>query len=828
MKNTVKFGENLESSFEGKLNELRSLMPFLFDGEGNLLENELKNFIKQYKGTENNAQKFTFEWAGKQKAKENAFANFTSGALQFNEARSKNPAETGNMIIEGDNLSVLHLLNKSYKNKVKCIYIDPPYNTGNDFVYNDKFELDIKSYLIESGQIDGETGEQIADYITKDDGKKHSKWLSFMYPRLLLARDLLTEDGVIFISIDDNEVANLKLMMNEIFGEENFVADIIWNSTKSVTNTALISVSHTHNIVYFKDKTYFTENRTEFRLPDDGDGFSNPDNDPRGDWKADPFQVGGWRPNQQYEIINPKTGISYRPNTGSSWKNDYITFQKLLEENRIVFGVNGDSAPQRKRFLTEALERGKVAKTLWDDVETTTNATQKLKDLMDSNVFDNPKPVSLIKRILELSTNPNDIVLDFFAGSGTTGQAVMELNFEEMQKLGLHSPLEGESKSLQDDFGGGSTSSSRKGKASSLANSIPQTTAPFEEINKLRQAQYEKQFGSGSHSPLEGESKSLQDDFGGGSTSLSQERKYNTKHTELARNLRKNQTETESLLWSKLSNKSLNFKFRRQQPIGDYIVDFICFETKLIIELDGSGHLEKQEEDFKRDNFLKEQGFRVLRLWNNEFLENIEGTLTLILELCNNPKLTPHQNSSGILTPPQVGSVPKLAGGRKFILVQLPEKIDEKKEAFKAGYKHISEITIERVKRAGEKYKGIDTGFKTFELTSNPSEESLFGLSSKSDNFILNLIALFYGYGLNHSLEKLEFGNIYKMKSEFEEKTALIILEDKTLSKEIIAKLIALSESRKNYTLFAKEVCINIEITYNLCNHFKKENIIRL
>ena len=262
----------------------------------------------------------------------------------------------------------------------------------------------------------------------------HSKWLSFMFPRLVLARELLREDGVIFISIDDNEQANLKLLMNEVFGEECFCADIMWNSTKSVTNTAIVSVSHTHNLVYFKDKDYYTKNRTEFRLNDDGEGFSNPDNDPRGEWKADPFQVGGWRPNQQYEITNPKTGNVYKPNSGCSWKNDYTTFQELMKDNRIVFGISGEAGPQRKRFLSEAMERGKVVKTWWDDVETTTNATQKLKELMGSSLFDNPKPVSLIKKMLELSTAPNDLILDFFAGSGTTAQAVMELNFEETQK----------------------------------------------------------------------------------------------------------------------------------------------------------------------------------------------------------------------------------------------------------------------------------------------------------------------------------------------------------------------------------------------------------
>ena len=294
-----------------------------------------------------------------------------------------------NLIIKGNNRLALYSLRERYRGRIKLIYIDPPYNTGNDsFGYNDSFN--------------------------------HSTWLTFMKNRLTVARDLLAPDGVIFVSLDDNEAHYCKVLMDEIFREENFLNDIIWNSTKSVTNTALISVSHTHNLVYFKNKEYFIKNRTEFRLAENGEGFSNPDNDPRGVWKADPFQVGGWRPNQQYEIVNPKTGKSYFPNEGCSWKNDYKKFQELLADNRIVFGTTGDAGPQRKRFKFEAEERGRVAKTIWEDVGTTTNGTQHLKKMFGSMVFSNPKPESLIQRVIELSTEEGDIVLDYHLGSGTT------------------------------------------------------------------------------------------------------------------------------------------------------------------------------------------------------------------------------------------------------------------------------------------------------------------------------------------------------------------------------------------------------------------------
>lgn len=329
--------------------------------------------------------------------------------------------DSDNIYIEGDNLEVLKLLQRGYHGKVKMIYIDPPYNTGHDFVYHDSFGDTIENYKQQAGL----TGQSNAD----TSGRFHSDWCSMMYPRLKLARELLSDDGVLIVSISDAECSNLKSILDEIFGEKNYCGDILWNSTKSVTNTALISVSHTYNLVYFKQMDYFVKNRSEFKLVDEGEGFSNPDNDPRGPWKADPFQVGGWRPNQQYEIVNPNTGTVYTPNPGCSWKNDYTHYLELAKDNRIVFGASGKGGPQRKRFLTEALERGKVAKTWWDDVETTTNGTQLIKKMFGgASVFDNPKPVGLIRKFLDLASSSDSIILDFFSGSCTTAHAVLEAN----------------------------------------------------------------------------------------------------------------------------------------------------------------------------------------------------------------------------------------------------------------------------------------------------------------------------------------------------------------------------------------------------------------
>ena len=405
---------------QANVEKLKEVFPEVF-ADGKVDFDKLQGLLGHY--IADDKEKYSFSWKGKADSLRLAQKRST-GTLRPCKEESKDWDTTENLYIEGDNLEVLKLLQSSYLNSIKMIYIDPPYNTGNDFVYTDDFADGIAHYKEVTGQATKSNPETA--------GRYHTNWLNMMYPRLKLARNLLTDDGVIFMSISDAEFHNLKKIADEIFGEMNYCGDIIWNSTKSVTNTALISVSHTYNLVYFKNMDYFVENREVFRLPDDGEGFENPDNDPRGPWKADPFQVGGWRPNQQYEIINPNTGVAYRPNAGCSWKNDYQKFQELLRDNRIVFGKTGEGGPQRKRFIWEAQERGKVSKTLWDDVETTTNGTQMIKKMFDGvSVFDNPKPVGFIKRLLQLGSSRDSIILDFFSGSATTAHAVMQLNAED-------------------------------------------------------------------------------------------------------------------------------------------------------------------------------------------------------------------------------------------------------------------------------------------------------------------------------------------------------------------------------------------------------------
>lgn len=378
-------------------------------------------------------ERYQFTWPDKKKSVLLANAPINKTLRPCRE-ESVDFDNTENLYIEGDNLEVLKLLEETYLGKIKMIYIDPPYNTGSDtFVYDDDFSITEAEFSDKSNQRD-ENGNIKFDIRinNENNGKFHTDWLNMMYSRIRLSKNLLSDDGILVMSISDAEIHNLKKIADEIFGETNYCGDIVWNSTKSVTNTALISVSHTYNLVYFKNINYFIENRSEFRLPDDGEGFENPDNDPRGPWKADPFQVGGWRPNQQYEIVNPNTGVVYKPNEGCSWKNDFKKYQELVADNRIVFGRTGDGGPQRKRFIWEAQERGKVVKTWWDDVETTTNGTQLVKKMFDGvSVFDNPKPVGLLERLIQLGSRRDSIIMDFFSGSATTAHAVMQLNAKD-------------------------------------------------------------------------------------------------------------------------------------------------------------------------------------------------------------------------------------------------------------------------------------------------------------------------------------------------------------------------------------------------------------
>lgn len=412
---------------EEKKKALKQLFPEVFT-EGKIDFERLKQVLGE--AVDSSRERYGLTWAGKSEAIKNIQTQ-SIGTLRPVPEESINFHTTENLIIEGENLEVLKLLQKSYYGKVKVIYIDPPYNTGKEFIYPDNYREGLEDYLRYTGQLD-ENGVKLSTN-TETNGRHHSKWLNMMYPRLFLARNLLKENGVIFISIDDHEVHNLRSIMNEIFGEENFIANVVWNSRKSVSNDSIISLSHNHILIYSKNRQKFEEQKDNFKLPLSAEGFSNPDSDPRGPWKADPFDSPGIRPNLTYPIVNPNTGEEFLPPEGRCWRYGPDDYQRLLKDNRIVFGKSGRSKPQLKRFLYEAKEKGTTPKTLWDDIGTTTDGTKEVERLFGAKVYDYPKPTSLISRCITLATQPNeeDIILDFFAGSGTTAHSVLELNNQD-------------------------------------------------------------------------------------------------------------------------------------------------------------------------------------------------------------------------------------------------------------------------------------------------------------------------------------------------------------------------------------------------------------
>ncbi|WP_241955447.1 site-specific DNA-methyltransferase [Staphylococcus auricularis] len=350
--------------------------------------------------------------------------------LKSSQNKSKNFDNTNNLYIEGDNLEVLKLLQKSYSGKVKLIYVDPPYNTGKDFVYKDNFEDSLENYLKQTGQIDGEGNKYTVNAETN--GRYHTDWLNMIYPRLKLARNLLSEDGVIFISISDIEQANLKKVADEIFGEKNLLAQVIWERAYSPVNLKKnFSESHDYILAYAKNASIVESNGLK-RSDDANDRYSNPDNDPRGEWKSSDLSVGPAIEKNIYEIVTP-SGRKTMPPSGYSWRLSKERFDEFVADNRIWFGPNGDAVPSIKRFLSE-VKQTIVPMTIWkyEDVGHSQSASQYLKRLFnDKAYFSYPKPVSLIQQIVELYSNPDSIVLDFFSGSATTAEAVMRMNAED-------------------------------------------------------------------------------------------------------------------------------------------------------------------------------------------------------------------------------------------------------------------------------------------------------------------------------------------------------------------------------------------------------------
>ena len=340
--------------------------------------------------------------------------------------------DSENLYIEGDNLEVLKLLQETYLGKIKMIYIDPPYNTGNDFVYEDNFAQSTEEYLANSGQFD-EEGNRLVKNLDSN-GRFHTDWLNMIYPRLKLAKDLLSDDGVVFMSIDDNEIENLRKICNEIFGEENFIAQIIWKKRSTPPNDKVIGAAHEY-ILSFGKNISNTKLHLRARTQEQLMRYQNPDNHPKGPWAPGDLSAnvkgGRYVASLYYPIINPNTGEEHYPPQNGNWRFNKQTVEKLLKNNEISFGNDGKGRPKLKRFLCDVKE-GITYTSLWDFVPLNTQGSKEMTELLGNiAIFDNPKPADLIKELVKLGGDNNAIILDFFSGSATTAHAVMQQNAED-------------------------------------------------------------------------------------------------------------------------------------------------------------------------------------------------------------------------------------------------------------------------------------------------------------------------------------------------------------------------------------------------------------
>ena len=407
---------NLERA---NMDKLKSVFPECF-AEGKLDIDKLLSLCGEY--IDNDFEKYKFEWKGKAECLKLAQKRST-GTLRPCPEESVNFDDTQNLYIEGDNLEVLKLLQTAYYRKVKMIYIDPPYNTGNDFVYADDFADPMARYK--------EVTQQTTKSNPETMGRFHTNWLNMMYPRLRLAANLLRDDGVIFISIDDNEVTNLRRICDEVFGEENFAGCCVWKRrTSSAMDQSKLSTDHEYVLVYHKGQF------NPFRGTDkDYQGYSNPDNDPRGPWVPGDLTVGmngDMRPNQFYDLVDPKTGKVYKPNYNRVWSYAPDSMQQLIDENRIVFPDDVSKRPMKKRFANELKSDTNPFSTWMTDIGLNTEGTKAVYTLFDDkSLFNYAKPISLVKNLVQQVAFNDDMILDFFSGSATTAHAVMQLNAED-------------------------------------------------------------------------------------------------------------------------------------------------------------------------------------------------------------------------------------------------------------------------------------------------------------------------------------------------------------------------------------------------------------
>lgn len=423
-------GESLDIVKEN-VKKLKELFPEAFTEEKidfDRLQDVLGNYI------DDKDEKYRFEWHGKAKAIKISQTS-SSGTLRPCREESKNFDDTENLYIEGDNLEVLKLLQKSYQGKIKMIYIDPPYNTGNDFVYPDDYSDNLQNYLEITNQVNSD-GDRVTTN-SEVGGRYHTNWLNMMYPRLRLAKNLLSDDGVIFISIDDHEQENLKKICNEILGESNFIAELIWERAYSPKNDAkYISNSHDYLLMYAKAVDLFQIGRLP-RTEEANARYKNIDNDPRGPWKPGDMSVKTYNSSTDYPITVP-SGRIVEPPTGRCWRASKESYERLVADNRIYFGADGNNVPQIKRFLSELKLEGMAPTSIlfYKEVGHSQEGAKEVTKLLEAGAFDGPKPVRLMKRLLTLANLADDsLVLDFFSGSASTAHAIMEKNFEDSKHV---------------------------------------------------------------------------------------------------------------------------------------------------------------------------------------------------------------------------------------------------------------------------------------------------------------------------------------------------------------------------------------------------------
>ena len=396
-----------------------------------VLRQELSDSI-----VEGREERYQFTWPDKKKAMLAANAPITATlrpivADSVGKDGTPGGFDSENLYIEGDNLEVLKLLQETYLGKVKMIYIDPPYNTGNDFVYEDDFAQSAAEYMDNSGQYDEEGNRLVTN--TESNGRFHTDWLNMIYPRLKIAKDLLTDDGLLIASIDDNEIKNIRNICDEIFGESNFVACVVWQKIHSIKNDAkYFSENHEYAVIYAKSVDKIRINLLP-RTEEMNNRYKNPDNDSRGPWQSGDLVASGERSNGHFIITSPKSWKQFDVPQGKHWVYSQENLLKMVEDNQVWFGEDGNSFPRKKRFLSD-VQDGRTPNTLWlaEKVGHNQTATREVKAIFDDKkFFDFPKPVAYIQQFVQVSSNKDSVVLDFFSGSATTAHAVMQLNAED-------------------------------------------------------------------------------------------------------------------------------------------------------------------------------------------------------------------------------------------------------------------------------------------------------------------------------------------------------------------------------------------------------------